>query len=279
MTASFGENCTVHLWEPQLTYPLGSGATRYFTIYLDESDTSKFATDSTSAQVLHYTGSTTNFGDNNVSYIDSSNVIRTKANFVSEYGTIVEQADRGTIQFSIPAEPRLATVTIGSEAASTETSTAELGGDAVAIGGVDISVTGTAAGLSLDEWPMPVAKVDSDVTAADKTNKNLILVGGPVVNSLTAALTDKMADAGCDITNTAPGAGKGRVCVIDDAFTTGKYAVVVAGSDRKGTTAAAQLLQTLDTFTDTDAAVVTVEYVSAGEAPTAVAEVAEVVEE
>ncbi len=70
---------------------------------------------------------------------------------------------------------------------------------------------------------------DTAVTAADKSDYNLVLVGGPVANVLTAELL------------TATGA-TGTVEVVSDAFNPGKYAIVVAGATRTETATAATAL-------------------------------------
>ena len=269
-------NGSVTLQEPAPKYPLGTTSGNTWTMYLyNQSGVYNYIGTSTSANavLVDYDGYTTNYVSGQYPVRrDSSSIMKALTGFVSKWGTKLSASSQAQVALGIPVEQALPNLVIGSTSTATETTTASLGGDAVTIGGVDISATGTASSLSLDEWPMPVAKVDSDVTPADKSGKNLILVGGPVVNSLTAALADKLDDLDCAITNDAPGAGKGRVAVIEDAFEDGMYAVVVAGSDRAGTVAAAQLLQALDEFEgDADAACVTVEYVSAGEVPTAVA--------
>jgi hypothetical protein len=274
--APLGPNIETVLAEPTQKYPLGSTNTgkEWRLLAYNNSDawTHFGTTTAANAEILNYTGTTTNYATAKIAWLDSSAVMKSLTDFISLWGVKLVSASQSSVTLGIPTEQALTGITIGSTSTSSETATATLGGDAVTIGGVDVSVTGTASSLSLDEWPMPVAKVDSDVTAADKAGKNLIIVGGPVVNSLTAALAEELEDMECEITNEDPGAGKGKVAVVEDAFAEGYHAVVVAGSDRRGTTAAAQLLQALDEFDgDTDSSCVTVEYVSAGEVPTAVA--------
>lgn len=265
----------VTLDEPTQKYPLGATNTgKVWSLYVynnSEAYTNLGTTTAANAHLLNYTGTTSNYATPRIAWLDSSAVMKSLTNFVSLWGTKVTSVSQSALILGIPSEQAVASLTLGSTSTATETASASLGGDAVTVGGVEVSVAGSASSLSLDEWPMPVAKVDSDVTAADKAGKNLIIVGGPVVNSLTAALTDKLDAMDCAITNDDPGAGKGKVAVVADAFEDDLYAVVVAGSDRKGTTAAAQLLQVLDDFDgDLDSECVTVEYVSAGEMPTAV---------
>ncbi len=91
-----------------------------------------------------------------------------------------------------------------------------------------------------------VAKLDSELTtAAARGAKHLILVGGPCVNQLVADL----ASAGkfpysCDAW---PGRDFGMIKVIDDAFATGKIAVVVAGTRAQDTRLASSVLQQYST--------------------------------
>jgi len=86
-----------------------------------------------------------------------------------------------------------------------------------------------------------VAKLDSEVTSADKTGKSLVLVGGPCVNTLVAELktAGKFAYGCADW----PASNMGIVQVVDGAFATGKSAVVVAGTRAEDTRLASSVLQ------------------------------------
>jgi hypothetical protein len=91
-----------------------------------------------------------------------------------------------------------------------------------------------------------VAKLDSEVTAADKAAYHLVLVGGPCVNSLVADL--KAAgkfDYGCA---DWPGENFAYFQVIDDAFTSGKVAVVLAGTRAEDTRLACSVAQNYDAY-------------------------------
>jgi hypothetical protein len=90
-----------------------------------------------------------------------------------------------------------------------------------------------------------VAKLDSEVTSTEKA-KNLISVGGPCVNSITAeamGLTYPACGAASTLTE-----DKGLIKAIDDIFTTGKVVVVVAGWEAADTATAASVLQQYDTL-------------------------------
>jgi S-layer protein (TIGR01564 family) len=74
-----------------------------------------------------------------------------------------------------------------------------------------------------------------DEATADK-DMNLVLIGGPVANTLTAEL----------VTNGKSTvdwyASEGDIEVISSAFKTTKYAIIVAGKNREATKAAADAL-------------------------------------
>lgn len=79
--------------------------------------------------------------------------------------------------------------------------------------------------------------LDTEVTNDTKKWYNLILIGGPVANSLSKEVFDKME---IKITNDYPGPGNGVVQLIKDPFGYGKDVLVIAGSDRNGTLEAAK---------------------------------------
>jgi S-layer protein (TIGR01564 family) len=79
----------------------------------------------------------------------------------------------------------------------------------------------------------PIAKLDSEVSL-DTADKNLILVGGPVVNKLTKALVD---EGKISIDNDSPA----TIAVVEDAAN-GHDVLVVAGGDRDKTREAAKEL-------------------------------------
>ncbi|MCX8190669.1 MAG: S-layer protein [Candidatus Aenigmarchaeota archaeon] len=87
---------------------------------------------------------------------------------------------------------------------------------------------------------LPVAKLSSEVTTADRTNANIVLVGGPCVNTLVAQLNAAgKFPYGCA---DWPGENFAIVKVIEDAFTTGKTALVIAGTRAEDTRLATSLL-------------------------------------
>ena len=112
----------------------------------------------------------------------------------------------------------------------------------VTIGASGTSVSTTSSGGIKQLVPITssITKLDTEVTSADKA-KNLVLVGGPAVNRLTAeamGLTYPTYGAASGIPENAA-----WISIIDDAFTTGKAAVVVAGYEADNTRLATSLLQ------------------------------------
>jgi hypothetical protein len=94
---------------------------------------------------------------------------------------------------------------------------------------------------------LPVSKLASEVTPADKTNANIVLVGGPCANSLVQALVDAgKLDASMTCAGGNPGPawtpGVAYVKVVEDAFATGRVALVVAGTNAADTRLATSLL-------------------------------------
>jgi hypothetical protein len=93
-----------------------------------------------------------------------------------------------------------------------------------------------------------VAKLDSEITATDKANKNLVLVGGPCANTLVQALVDAgKIDATYTCAAGTPGdawtADTAYIIVTDNAFATGKTVVTVAGTLAADTRLASTVLQ------------------------------------
>ncbi len=210
--------------------------------------------------------------DQQVAWTKSDNAFVSRTGYSTPYGTTLSSATTSEVVFALPTEERLVQLRIGSTKATTDTKEVDFG-TTTKIGGVDVKVESAGVtGKVASGVPIGVAKLDSEVTAEDKKT-NLVLVGGPVANSLTKELVTN-GKLTVEITNDKPGAGKGIVTVVDNAFTPGKVALVVAGSDRSGTRAAAQLLQALAedaTKVAAGTATVTVSYVGAGAAPTVVA--------
>jgi len=93
----------------------------------------------------------------------------------------------------------------------------------------------------------PVAVLDSEVTATHKA-KDLIVVGGPCVNTVAQSLVDSgklSANYTCagDVLGSAWSTDVGYIIVVDDGFTTGQQVMFVAGTKAAQTRTAALVLQ------------------------------------
>jgi S-layer protein (TIGR01564 family) len=84
-----------------------------------------------------------------------------------------------------------------------------------------------------------VTKMEAEVNTAT-LDRNLIVIGGPCANSLVADLLDMSSSAGaCDTDFKALYPTEGVIKVVNDAFGSGKMAMVVAGVNRDATRALA----------------------------------------
>ncbi len=120
--------------------------------------------------------------------------------------------------------------------------------------GKDISVGGTGGGTYETATPIKTAvgMLDSEVTTADQSEKNIILVGGPCANTLVRTLLDS-TEATClsDFQDMGYTAGTAMIKYIEDAWGTGKAALIVAGYNAADTRAACAVLQDYDANTAT----------------------------
>ncbi len=112
----------------------------------------------------------------------------------------------------------------------------------VTIGASGTSTTTSSSGGIKQLVPITssVTKLDTEVGAAEKA-KNLVLVGGPAVNRLTAEAMGKAYPSFGSASGIPENAA--WISVIDDAFTNGKVAVVVAGWEADDTRLATSVLQ------------------------------------
>jgi hypothetical protein len=93
----------------------------------------------------------------------------------------------------------------------------------------------------------PVAKLDKELTAADKASKHLIVVGGPCVNSVTAEVLGLVYPACGTASGLTPDTAK--IEVVDDKYASGLKVVLVYGWEAKDTRLAANVLQNYDQAT------------------------------
>lgn len=124
----------------------------------------------------------------------------------------------------------------------------------VAIGSNPVFTVSEATGATTVKEAVPVttpiAKLDTEITSADKSEKNLILVGGPCANDIVMELLN----TAWNVTNACDAWLEGRyvegesiIKLIDNAFGTGTAALIVAGTTADDTREAAQVLMQYDT--------------------------------
>ncbi len=150
--------------------------------------------------------------------------------YLDLWGTALDldTSSQGTVKVTVPDTQVSGGVYVLTAAATAPTTT---------------TTTGTAT-VNLPSLGSGISKLDKD-TLADKTTKNLILVGGPAVNTLVAEL----GTAGKTPTLTewrTQLQGKGLIQAVGDAFATGKTAIVVAGYEADQTNTASLKLATAD---------------------------------
>jgi hypothetical protein len=102
-----------------------------------------------------------------------------------------------------------------------------------------------------------IARLDTEVTESMKQNKNLILIGGPAVNMLTAqALGLDYPSYGADSGIPEDAA---LLQMVNGAFNTGKAALIVAGWEAENTRAACSVLQQFSAYDDLTGTAIVVE--------------------
>lgn len=151
----------------------------------------------------------------------------TQNKYMDKYGSFVtyDSTSPGTFSLSYPASQVQAAVVVGAKPVAS-------------FGGAGGSVTTqTVLPVTAD-----VVKLDSEVSTADTASNDVVLVGGPCVNTLVAQL----ATAGkypytC---SNWPARNFGKVALIADAFATGKTALVIAGTTAADTDLASRMVQT-----------------------------------
>ncbi len=140
------------------------------------------------------------------------------------------------VVLKVPSEQNKYTVIIGKETTVKEQIAAGMTGPLSKVSIDSISVEGAKTAVKAP-ITAPVAVLDTEVS--DDTGSNLVLVGGPSVNSLVKKLGGMYADA-----NTYKDVGK--LFWVDGAFGGAKTAVVAAGWDADNTRAASYVLAHYD---------------------------------
>ncbi len=167
--------------------------------------------------------------------------------YITKWGTFIDSVGTNLVSLKVPKEQLYGTIVFGTSGAGTGKSTTVSPGETTTIGGTTVNITGSVTGGKTVTLPAALAKLDTAITTADKTDYTLVLVGGPKVNTLvnelqTKAKLSKTIGTGGDIS----AKGAGVIELVSDAWGTSKYAVVVAGADRAGTAAAANVLSNFD---------------------------------
>lgn len=156
----------------------------------------------------------------------------TITDYVDLWGTWVRRTTSGqdTLTIHYPDDQVLANVAVLAEGAT--------------------ATTGAGASATTVKQAVPIktalGKLDTEVTSADRSTKNLILVGGPAVNTLVAELATAGKTRDLQFYRDQ-GAGYALIDYVADAFTTGKAALVVAGHSADDSRTVAGKVQAFDT--------------------------------
>ncbi len=217
----------------------GIGLTQPALVFVEEEDDNKDIYTITVSLGTEASGSNQQASVNSISFSDglaSEVALGSDSNVqwaVDRYGTFVQHGTSSQDKVWLYYPDLQVTANI-----------AVLGKDSTIGGG-----TATGGGTVRSATPIKtsIAKLDSEVTSADKANKNLILVGGPAVNSMVKEL----ADAGKTWATSKyvqEGAGTAILNLVADAFTSGKSALVVAGHSKADTRLVSGILQNYDAY-------------------------------
>ena len=251
-----GAHVLVNVTEPVLTesglrgtwdveYNYTAGETGLFANITDDIGSPDVG--STTPTYLTYEVSTPVVTNLSVAY-GGTNPKSRSGGFVSRYGVSLISSSASGIELKVPKSQLYGDLILGKE-------TSAAAGGAV--------TTQTAVPVTAD-----VAMLDSQVTDSVKAGSDLIVVGGPCVNTIAAALLNKTFPAcGADSGLTANTA---LIKVFPNAFATGKTAVLIAGWEAADTDLAARVVQ-MDKLSANDVPAVTVSGTIASPTITAVA--------
>ena len=155
-------------------------------------------------------------------------------NYRTEYGIVIDEPennmDRDEVLLEIPGD----VVKVNVILSGTGTTTTETEGDTIQVA---------------KHFDNPIAKLDTEVNSEDKAG-NLILIGGPSVNTLVKELLS--AEWNTTDTYTAWldhfSSGEAMIKLVEDAFGDGSLALIVAGTDAADTVEACHVLQNYDDY-------------------------------
>ncbi|MDY6768821.1 MAG: S-layer protein, partial [Candidatus Nanohaloarchaea archaeon] len=110
-------------------------------------------------------------------------------------------------------------------------------------GGGGGSGTVTYTALAGTQSLPDMAMLDTEVTSSVRQDSNLILVGGPAVNQLVADLAQDNQDVWtAQQWRQQSSSGNARINLVNDAFTSGQDALIVAGFSASDTRGAARYI-------------------------------------
>ncbi len=203
------------------------------------SEAFKFNVTTSSGNVLQIAQGTNDPHSNDFVYTGPFTSATSKGDFeytyVTDYGIKIEplksdlKAEK--VRFSVPSEPNKYIVVVGKDTTVQEMIAA---GETGAKSKVKIDAITVAGATTMTKVPIsaPVAVLDTEVSDKDM---NMILVGGPSVNSLVKMLGGMYADA-------QTYANAGKLYWVESGLAPGKTVVVVAGWDAANTRAASHVL-------------------------------------
>jgi len=180
----------------------------------------------------------------------TSGATTTTTKYFNLWGALITQDSnsQGTLSISIPTLQTQASVYVLDKSATVTTATSGTAGQSYSV----VKVTAD------------IAKLDTELSATDKTNSDLIVVGGPCVNKVAAdllgktypACADEVATSDADaLSKTGIPKNAAIVKVFADKYATGKVAVLIAGWRAADTDLASQAVQQDKLAGKTDTAV------------------------
>jgi len=145
---------------------------------------------------------------------------------LSYFGSAIDLSDETSVSVEYPEEQRSVHTALG-EVTEGETSTGT--------GDTYDAVTNPDVRGALPD----VARLDEEVTSSVRSGSDLILVGGPGVNSLVSNLAEDHDDVRTQSEWQNMHNDEFQVQLVEDAFTDGNHALIVAGYQAQDTRAAA----------------------------------------
>jgi hypothetical protein len=156
-------------------------------------------------------------------------------NFMSAWGTKLKSATTSAVTLTLPKNQLYGQVIIGRASSSGKKTSGNL-----ATGQTFEGVTIDSMSVSGDvvtPVETSVAKLATEITDSDKSASNMILIGGPCANGVVESILEAqwgVTDA-CAAWSTKVSADESLIKYVDDAFGTGKAALIVAGDKAQDT--------------------------------------------